>query len=268
MVKKIAACGDSWYCSHLKYPDQSWPELLSKDIGWQLVSLARAGASNFNIVLQVQKAIELKVDFVVLGCTYPTRIEVPMIDSIQDSPGSVYFLKPQDLLDKSKYKKTYVSAAGLSNVNYSNHPDLSSLHPWTTNPTFIDSEIVSMLESDNYKEFYTDDLTYDQKQALRLYQSLLFDVGIKQQYDMWIISEALRQLTQANIPFFMTTYPLFDNSNMHAIAWVSQDSLITLQEFDYFKLPAGPARFHYDTTGASIWTSFIKTKMLAKGVLQ
>ena len=89
----VAVCGDSWFAADVDEPGNSFGEVMCSRNNWSLRSLARGGCSNFAIALQVDKAIELDCDFVVLGTTTPDRSEFPIINekNISISYQSIFF---------------------------------------------------------------------------------------------------------------------------------------------------------------------------------
>jgi len=75
-MKKIVVCGDSFYCPDPDYPGH-WTEHV-KDC--DVVSLAHPGASNLLIRIQVEKAIKMKPDLIVVGFTSCYRLTVKFKD--------------------------------------------------------------------------------------------------------------------------------------------------------------------------------------------
>ena len=74
----MAICGDSWFSKDLHHQNESFGEILSIKHNLNLLSLARGGCSNFSIALQVDQAIQMNPDFILVGCTDPNRIELPI----------------------------------------------------------------------------------------------------------------------------------------------------------------------------------------------
>ena len=220
MNKTLAVCGDSWFASDIKYPGKSFGEILADQNGFNLLSLARGGCSNFAIALQIDKAIELKVDYVIVGTTTPDRIEIPM--QIQG-------------YDKLK---------GLSNIQYAPHPDLSSQHAFLVDPTIISESMSNLTIDSGNAEFYN--LTSDQKAALKAYTVNLYDAGVKQQIDTWIISDACRRLTAATIPFLICIEALFNGEYIADSYWIPEKNKVTVEDFSLWNRQLSTARFHYD----------------------
>jgi len=254
--KTIAVCGDSWWSADLNYPGQSFAEILCNRNDWNLLSLARFGCSNFAICLQVDKAIELDADLVVIGTTTPDRIEIPIINNntsgiwqrLRETFGWCNWFTTQPRV----FKKTQ----GISNVLHAN--SLSSTHPWVKDPTIIS-------ESLNNLAFWKNSvMTTEQVDSLKSYMLNLYDTGTKQQYDSWIISDACRRLEKNKIPFLIYINRLYNNDFYKDIEWVSAKHIILPEEFTLeHALPRddGPG-FHYrPDTGSAIFADYIEKRI-------
>lgn len=254
--KTIAVCGDSWFSADLDYPEKSFGEILCARNDWNLVSLARNGCSNFAICLQVDKAIELKADFVIIGATTPDRSEFPIINSQNIS----IWQQLKETFDWQNWFNTqpdvFDKARGISNVLHTN--SLSSTHEWIGNPTIIS-------ESLNNLAFWAETkLTTEQVAALREYMLNLYDSGIKRQYDSWIVSDACRRLQQNGIPFLIYTVKLYNDNYYKDIEWVGSNNVIHPSEFFLEnELPWNSnTSFHYcPDTGGNIFANYIEKRM-------
>ena len=149
MNKVVAICGGSYFSADPELPGQSFAEVMCSRNNWQLWSLARGGCSNFAIRLQVDKAIELGADIVVLGPVGPDRGEFPIItednrsiwDRLKDSFNWTDWGKTQP--------KVYDETRGISNILHTTF--LSSTYPWITNPTIISESLNNLMFSNNHK---------------------------------------------------------------------------------------------------------------------
>ena len=103
--------------------------------------------------------------------------------------------------------------------------------------------------------------------ALRDYLVELYDDSIKRQYDCWIISNALRKLSDAEIPFLIFAYPLFESEWAVDLAWLDDNHKITKDQFDYYALEVGPARFHTSEAAAGEFANYIEHRLKQKGLL-
>lgn len=259
MSNTFAVCGDSWFSSDLLNPGKSFGERIAKQKNWNLISLARGGCSNFAISLQVDKAIELKCDLIIVGCTTPDRIEIPIINN--SNKGMWEKLKNNFSWKNWSYlqPEVYNMLRGISNVEHRHKPDLSNTNPWISNPTIISESINNLIVDNPYN------LDSEQLTALKYYIHHLYDNGIKRQIDCWTMSDSARRLIQSNIPFLLYIEPLFDSTGFYqegfrsCIDWVDEKNLILPNQFSYYNIPqTNPGSFHYDVdTGAEMFTNYI-----------
>jgi hypothetical protein len=262
--KKIAICGASWFTSDLAAPGSSFGEKLAKKVDFDLISLARGGCSNFTISLQVDKAIELRADYVVVGTDTCDRIEIPILDSSNEEiKDYIKRLFKWDTWWEPRLKfqnKWYKPGRGLSNIQYKPHRDLSSNHEFLKDPTIISESMNNLaFSAHGTNNFYN--LTDDQVSALKSYMLYLYDYHTKQQQDCWIISDACRRLQQSQIPFIIFVHPLFVNAYERNINWLPTACKVSITEFDYRSLTGGPLRFHYDLNESDKFADFVIQKL-------
>jgi hypothetical protein len=265
-MKKLAICGDSWFTSDLSYPGKSFGEVLANNYGYNLLSLARGGCSNFAINLQVKKAIELNSDVVIVGATTPDRIEIPIISSN---------LSLWENLKKSfdwqswfnSQPNCYDIERGLSNIKYFAEYDLSGKHDFLKEPTII-SESLNNLAFWHREYEKQKIITEEQIESLKLYMLNLYDVEIKRQYDIWAINDACRQLTEKNIPFLLFIDHLFPNHLVYADAiaaehkWIPKLNKIEIEDFTLFSYdPEQSARFHYSTESSKKIADYFQSRI-------
>lgn len=74
---KIVVCGDSWCSADRNGPGAHFSELLAQD-GHDVTNIARGGATNALICFQLQTAISLQPDLVIMNQTDAHRINVFM----------------------------------------------------------------------------------------------------------------------------------------------------------------------------------------------
>jgi hypothetical protein len=255
MNKVIAICGDSWFSADTNLPGKSFGEVMCAENNWTLLSLARCGCSNFAIGLQVDKSIELNVDFVIIGTTTPDRGEFPIISN-QNS--SVWNKLKKSFNWKDWFTaqpEIYVKSRGISNILHTN--SLSGTYPWIKDPTIISESLNNLMFIGNNK------LTIEQLDALRSYMLNLYDSGIKRQTDSWVISDACRRLEQANIPYLLFIESLYQWDFSKDIEWVSEKNVVRPRDFSVWnELPKGPALFHYDAeTGSPIFANYVESRI-------
>jgi hypothetical protein len=255
MTKVIAVCGDSWFSADTNLPGKSFGEVMCNNNTWNLLSLARGGCSNFAISLQVDKAIELNADFIVVGTTTPDRSEFPIINdqtiSVWNKLKNAFNWKEWFTLQP----EVYVKSKGISNILHTR--SLSSTYPWINDPTIISESLNNLMFVDNNK------LTTEQLDALRSYMLNLYDSGIKRQTDSWIISDVCRRLEQANIPYLIFIESLYQWDFSKDIEWVPEKNVVRPRDFSVWNdIPRGNASFHYcPDTGGTIFANYIETRI-------
>lgn len=258
--KKLAICGASWFTADKKHPGKSFGEKIAEKLNLELVSLARGGCGHFAIALQINEAIKMQVDYIVVGTDTWDRFELPIINSDNKST----WQKLKDNFNWRSWRQVqpeaYDITRGLANVQYYPHPDLSSDHAFLTNPTIINESLNNLTFPDaNVNNFYK--LTDDQREALKFFMLNLYDSNIKRQQDCWIMSDACRRLQQSQIPFAIFVDPLFSAEYLRDIEWLPSTNKITVEEWDYRSLPPFRARFHYSPEHSDAFADFVIQKL-------
>jgi hypothetical protein len=259
---KLAVCGDSWFCSDLQWPGRSFGEIMAEKNSWELISLARGGCSNVAIALQIDQAIAMSADMVVIATTTPDRIEIPILAKNQGMWAS---LKSNFNWDgfAEKQLTVYNKSRGLANIKYHPHPDLSSKHDFLVNPCIISESMNNIAFFGPNSQMYRNDLTADQYQSLQSYMLYLYDSNLKRQIDAWIISAACHRLVNAKIPFLVFIESLFTTDLKQDINWIPKENIVEPEEFNYRIMPMGPSRFHYcPNTGGSIFADYIQSRLI------
>lgn len=256
-MTKFAICGDSFFSIDSNHVGKSFGEYLCQKNQWELLSLARGGASNFAIALQVDKAIELKADFVIVGATSANRIELPMGN--KSNPNISY--------DNDQLETTYLKNRGISNIQYGRHNTQN--FDFLTDPCIV-SDVIWNILINSESNRYINDLTNDQRQALKMFVTFCYDENIKRQYDSWIISDACRRLLQANIPFLFFYEHMYDLYSPRPspefqkdIDWIPQKYLADFNEFSFRRDVdmVNRAMFHYCAkTGGKIIGEYVQSK--------
>jgi hypothetical protein len=244
--KTLAVCGPSWFASSKHMPGQSWPEQFCKNYNWNLISLAIGGCTNFAIALQIDQAIKLKVDFIVVGSATWDRIDIPIQQTATRSYEKIKELFTHDYWT-SNQPYSYLKKLGLSNIQH-NKNDLSSDNSWVLPTPTIHSNSLNTLAFKSY--LGSKILTRTQSQAVKDYTAELYDSGLRYQIDCWIISDACRRLIDSRIPFLLFTDPLYTAREQDFsvdIDWLPTKNKITIDQCDYQSGPESktPTLFHY-----------------------
>lgn len=77
-MKRLITCGCSFMSPDIHNPrfiDTHFSQILAKELGYELIQLARPGASNGGICIQLEEAIRLKPDLILFGTTAFDRTE-------------------------------------------------------------------------------------------------------------------------------------------------------------------------------------------------
>ena len=258
---KLAVCGDSWFCSDLEWPGRSFGEIISEKNNWELISLARGGCSNVTIALQIDQAIAMSADMVVIATTTPDRIEIPILAKHQSMWESLKSAFDWNGFGE-KQLAIYDKLRGLANIKYHPHPDLSSKHDFLVDPCIISESMNNLAFFGPNSQRYQGDLTADQYRALQSYMLHLYDSNLKRQIDAWIISAACHRLINAKIPFLLFTESLFTSELKQDISWIPKENIVEFQDFNYGMVPMGPSRFHYcPNTGGSAFADYIQSRL-------
>lgn len=176
----LGVCGDSFLAATQDHeqrvdlkgsPGKHFTELMSKHLGYDYFTLARGACSNTAIRLQIDEMIERKVDFVIVGTTSQNRIEYPMENRLVD------------------FRK------GIYNIIYDQHPDQSSLNSNFTNPHIVSETINNTLSG------YGQVRDAEQLESLKRYFMDIYHDDIRKLQDGWIISDGVRALREAKIPY-------------------------------------------------------------------
>lgn len=255
---KFAICGDSWWTSDLKFPECSFGEILAKQNNWDLVSLARGGCSNFAIALQVDTAIKLNVDFIIVGATGADRIELP----IKHQTNLSFWDRVKNNFNWRGWMENgsisvYDKLRGLSNIEYQGHGDLSSQQFEASEHTIISDSLNNLAFIDpllpNIDGNFNDNrchITTQQQEALKTYMLELYDYGIKFQYDRWIMSDACRRIVDSKIPFLFCPNVPVDCPEFQDYDWITKQNMLLYKDFNFemFKFCENhnnEPRFHY-----------------------
>lgn len=251
---KLAICGDSWFSSDTRYPGRSFGELLCAKREWELITLALGGCSTFAICLQVDKAIETRCDFVIVGTTTPDRIDIPMMD--RGIPGP--FQRIRDLFDWQNYFENspgvFDRQRGLSNIQYD--PEfLSSRHDFLIDPTIYSATMANLLWLRESKK-----LTAEQAEALKLYMTNLYDHGVKRDTDVRLLNDACHRLERSGTPYLLCIESL--DSDRSLFPGIDPDKIMTMDQFQFGALPRSSAMFHYcPELGGQPFADYIETRI-------
>jgi len=259
--KTLVVCGDSWFSTDSKYPGQSFGEILANRHNLDLWSLARTGCSNFGIALQINKAIELRPNFIIVGCTSHDRMDIPLTKDTN------FIKKFFDLGSWSQAEQSicsYNRDRGLLNVKYSH--TIREMSSQYSNPEFesIISESINNLLWLNKSRY---NLNSEIIESLKQYMLHLYDSGIKQQIDCWIMSEAARRLVESKIPFLLYIEPLFNHDFIDDISWLDSKYKVMYTDFSFCSYKTGRPLFHMDVKDSILFADQWEQRLRNEGFL-
>lgn len=267
MRKVLAVCGDSYMAAVApdEYGAEShFTEILAQKLDWDYMTFARGGCSNHTIRLQIDEAIKINPNLVIIGTTSPDRIEFPIF--------------PIDRNQENFWEGVYKKQNGLSNISYSSQ-DLSYYlfeHFKSTDPT-LDSQTLSFVirhkdEFLNGLRYMTRNMYPEEELAsipdiLEKYFLKCYDMNWKRQIDTWIIFSGLQRLRTKNIPFYILPHFLYQEDLeefSNNLINIHDTSLDPWNHRSTGKL----ARFHTDLesqkTLAENWYNFLQGKISEK----
>jgi hypothetical protein len=174
-MKTLYSLGDSYMSTD--DPDEgivSFCELYSRAKNFEHVSLARPGATNFATRLQIDRAIEDRADYVVIGITCSDRFDIAL-----------------DITESVMYS--------LENVFYSNYRAQSQRHVQQDSVKLVSDTFNNLVARLHQKTLVTE----QQMHALKAYIAYLHNPMLVVQKEYYMISDGLHRLIRANIPFVL-----------------------------------------------------------------
>jgi len=258
--KTLMICGDSWFSTDQRYQGLSFGERLSARHDIAVVNLARGGCSNLAVALQIDRAIQCQPDFIIAGCTTWDRIDLPLAET---GTALTDFLSWIDWNQRGQDQCRFVKHHGLDIIKYSHavyeqSRELGQAHRETT----ISESINNLIWNGRY------DLDSVTVAALKSYVTCLYDSGIKQQIDCWVMSDAARRLQSSGIPFLFYVEPLFNHDYFDDITWLDSNYLVTYNDFTYNHYDNSfPAVFHLSPADAEHFSMCWESRLIKEGFL-
>jgi len=176
----VYSLGCSFMSSDTRWPEQpSFLDQYADYRGWHHVSLARPGATNFCIHLQIERAIQGCADYVIVGATSSDRIDVAGNSYSQNLP------------------------IRLDLIHYANYHATSEQWVDNTQACIISDTLNNVIEHS-----YTD-LDVATKDTVKQYLRDVHNFDIEDRRNYYVIRDGLRELDQASIPYLFIPGPLF-----------------------------------------------------------
>lgn len=190
-MKTLYSLGDSYMTTDDPHDGiVSFCELYCQRKEFNHVSLARPGATNFAIRLQIEKAIEQHADYVVIGTTCSDRFDIA--------------------LDISSSCVKYV----IDNIFYTAYQAKSKKHVDQHNVTLVSDTFTALVNRHDQTYLCSE----QQSKSLKSYLTYLHNPSLATQKDYYTISDGLRKLQSHHIEFIL----LPGYMSQHDWSWVSK----------------------------------------------
>lgn len=190
-MKTLYSCGCSFMAIDTKQTGiTSFLDLYCKEKNFKHVGLARSGATNFLIRLQIEEAIKQNADYIVIGTTTSDRIDIPIQAKEKD------IQMPVELkdIDYQGYRSQSVNYVDTSNPKIIS----DSINNWTT----------SNYQTVFHKNHTRTEISQAQIDAMKHYVAMLHNFSLEQTKDYYIISEGLRKLISLGKEFIFMRGPM------------------------------------------------------------
>jgi hypothetical protein len=200
-MKRIIVCGDSYMSPAIDYPNTHFSEIVAERLGYELIAYSRAGMSNGGVAIQIDTAIQQKPDLILVGTTYPDRIEFPINEPIPTEKFTV-----EDIL-------------------YSHSPtSLSFSYEYLNkNPKIISTNLAEIVTDSWFTTFDYCDEPNKKAQSIKDWFRYLYHPDWKRQVDTWMMYGVFHQLHQSNIPYLVCRDPL---NLIPKCSWINYPSLV------------------------------------------
>jgi hypothetical protein len=176
-VKNLFICGCSFLSDDTKYPSQpTFLQQFAQRNSFNYHCLARPGATNYMIRLQIDHAIKRKADFIIVGATSSDRLNI--------------------VVDQLGWR----APLAIQHFDYNGY-DCSSEHEFKDQSFIIGDTIANLLE-DRYTA-----IEQTTKDAIKSYVAELHDIGLQYHMDLCIVRDGIRKLLDSNIPFIFIPGP-------------------------------------------------------------
>jgi len=193
-MKKLMIAGDSYSATSWTHFGTSWSELLAKQLGWELINLARQGCSNGGIRIQIEEIRRQRPDYAIVVPSSWDRIEIPATAAPFDwSQPQGHWAPPLEThLRNKEIKNGYRREDGIDNVNYGRN-----------NYNMICETIFSLAH--NYPSVWrSGSISKETQTAIKYWIDGMYDAGWKQQQDEWLIMEGVLQMWHDELAFLIT----------------------------------------------------------------
>lgn len=229
-MTRLAVCGCSFSAVDPRNPESEYGYWVAKHFGWDYVNLARPGASNHIIRLQVDEAIQQGVDWVIINWTNSERIEWNYTD------------------------RHYGPRTGIKHVTYwdADHLTDSVYHPRGDHDPVITADSLNNIFHKGRIETYQDLansfrnithwITPERYEAIKDMFLYLWDDNLVREKDSFLAESACWALERAGISYVTNSVPYaeLDDRNLlpsSAREWYDPDNEPLTDQFIYHTTP-------------------------------
>jgi hypothetical protein len=167
---KLAVCGCSFSATVPSVPNTHWSEILASKMSAKLHNFARGGISNDAIRVQIDEAINIDPDYVIISSTSSNRLTFPRYPNTE-STGQIT-LENFNYVENSN---SHLVSEHFNSILKNNKPEIRNLNTKT-------------------------------KKAILSYIECLHDLNWKKQLDKYIIQEGLWKLHDLGVNFYYNSY--------------------------------------------------------------
>lgn len=239
MNPNLVVCGDSYMSPVFAYPGKHLSEIVADSLNYNLIPLSRGGMSNGGIVLQIESALKYNPKLLLLGTSFPGRIEYPI-----KSSSSMPVHNADSILYKGKCLSVLKSYAGC-------------------NPRLISTNLGEILDDQILEQYPANiqdvDLAREKILAIRKWFELLYDEGWKTKCDRMMLFGALMKLEQNNIPYIIC----FDYVGVYT-EYSGMTSKKTFMSFDFIDILTKQPPLSFDP---GFHTNFETQELFASKIL-
>lgn len=222
-MKRLIVCGDSWMSASVVTPGLHFSEIVANKLGYELIPLARGGMSNGGIVAQIDLALTMSPDLILMNTTSANRIE------FQLRPNTIG--KPVTSL----------------NFAYPYKDDLSGYNPFTNKDVTMGSDnlltLIEWFKPKYFNEFYGkySDEAIIKHAAINSFFAELYDEQWKYQMDTLIHYATIHKLFMSNTPNLIMLDALHTTTKL---PWLPDKNIgMTMEEFIKIKDKLNPPNF-------------------------
>jgi hypothetical protein len=179
---RIISCGSSFSSLEPKLPNTHYTEILAKELGAELINIAKPGSSNFAIRLQIETAIAMKPDLITFEFASASRIDLPLSAFNEDG--------------------NYDSKLNAHNLRYTNYHSVVDKTIDQSKESIVSDGIRNFIDGVCFPA--NERLTPNSRRALEYWFTELYDEDLKYHQDYFTCTSAFLPLENSGIPYIWT----------------------------------------------------------------